>query len=82
MRPIYAAVALILLSAPLLRAQDGPITTLTLQTRVVSISAYVRDKQGRPVGGLSPADFKLKQDGFRRKSATFPRVRTCPSPSR
>ena len=44
-------------------AQDGPITTLTLQTRVVSVSAYVQDRQGHPVGGLTPADFTLKQDG-------------------
>ena len=51
----------LLLAAP--APQDGPITTLTLQTRVVSIAAYVRDKQGRPVGGLTPADFTLKQDG-------------------
>lgn len=53
----------ILLLALLLPTQDGPITTLTLQTRVVSISAYVRDKDGRPVGGLTAADFTLKQDG-------------------
>ncbi len=55
--------AIILSVALLLPAQDGPITTLTLQTRVVAISAYVRDRQGRPVGGLTPADFTLKQDG-------------------
>ncbi len=61
MRPaIFLAAAALLLPAP---QQEGPITTLTLQTRVVSISAYVRDKQGNPVGGLTPADFTLAQDG-------------------
>ena len=55
--------AVILSVALLLPAQDGPITTLTLQTRVVSLSAYVRDRQGRPIGGLTPADFTLRQDG-------------------
>lgn len=56
--------AIILAAAFLLPRQEPPLTTLTLQTRVVSLSAYVRDKQGRAVGGLTSADFLLKQDGI------------------
>ncbi len=63
--------SILFLLALLLLAQDGPIATLTLQTRVVSISAFVRDKDGRPVGGLSAADFTLKQDGVAQEIRYF-----------
>jgi Ca-activated chloride channel family protein len=44
-------------------AQDDPITTLTVQTRLVAVSAMVRDKSGQPVSGLTKDAFLLKQDG-------------------
>ena len=42
---------------------DGPITTLKVATRIVSISAVVTSKSGDPTGGLTKDDFILKQDG-------------------
>ncbi len=44
-------------------AQDAPVTTLKVQSRLVAVSAIVRDKSGQPVSGLSKDAFLLKQDG-------------------
>ncbi len=41
----------------------GAVTTLTVQSRVVEISAVVLSKSGEPQGGLTRDDFVLKQDG-------------------
>ncbi len=40
-----------------------PITTLSVSTRVVEISAVVKGKDGAPRGGMTKDDFVLKQDG-------------------
>jgi Ca-activated chloride channel family protein len=40
-----------------------PVTTLKVVTRVVAISAVVRDKKGEIQTGLTKDDFVLKQDG-------------------
>ena len=42
---------------------DGSVTTLTVATRVVEISAVVKSKDGSPRGGMTKDDFVLKQDG-------------------
>jgi Ca-activated chloride channel family protein len=42
---------------------QGPITTLKLATRIVSVSAVVLDNRNFPVRGLTKEDFLLKQDG-------------------
>ena len=44
-------------------AASGPVTTLTVATRVVEISAVVKSKDGSPRGGMTKDDFVLKQDG-------------------
>jgi Ca-activated chloride channel family protein len=44
-------------------AQDQPTTTLKLGTRLVTLSALVRDRKGNPVTGLTRDDFILMQDG-------------------
>ncbi len=44
-------------------ADQAPVTTLKISTRVVSISAVVAGKSGEPTGGLTKDDFILKQDG-------------------
>jgi Ca-activated chloride channel family protein len=43
-------------------AQPG-VTTLKVTTRLVAISAVVKDKEATPKEGLSKDDFVLKQDG-------------------
>jgi Ca-activated chloride channel family protein len=45
----------------MLSAQD--VTTLKVTTRLVAISAVVKNKDGEPKEGLSKDDFVLKQDG-------------------
>ena len=53
-------------AGPLALAQDAPappITTLKVGTRLVAVSAIVRDKAGQPITGLTRDDFLLKQDG-------------------
>lgn len=60
--------AMLFVVAPLSHGQ-GPdsaaqsITTLKVQTRIVAVSAIVRDKSGQPVSGLTRDDFLLKEDG-------------------
>jgi Ca-activated chloride channel homolog len=49
------------LSLLVLSAQD--VTTLRVTTRLVAISAVVKNKEGEPKEGLSKDDFVLKQDG-------------------
>jgi Ca-activated chloride channel homolog len=43
--------------------QEPPVATLKIQTRLVAVSAIVRDKSGQPVSGLTREAFLLKQDG-------------------
>ncbi len=42
---------------------EPEITTLHVGTRIVEISAVVKDKRGEPQSGLTKDDFILKQDG-------------------
>jgi Ca-activated chloride channel family protein len=44
-------------------AANAPITTLKIDTRIVSVSAIVRDAAGKPVTSLTRDSFLLKQDG-------------------
>jgi Ca-activated chloride channel family protein len=41
----------------------GATPTLKIQSNLVAVSAIVRDAAGKPVSGLTRADFLLKQDG-------------------
>jgi VWFA-related protein len=66
----FSSVLLVLL-APCLFAQTPPatsstggdVTTLHVTSRVVEISAVVRERDNTPVAGLGKEDFILKQDG-------------------
>jgi len=42
-----------------------------VQVTVVNIDVFVRDREGRPVIGLSEEDFRLRQDGTQRKLSHF-----------
>jgi VWFA-related protein len=42
---------------------EGPTTTLTVDVRIVSLEAIVRDKKGDIVQGLTKDDFELRLDG-------------------
>jgi VWFA-related protein len=42
---------------------EGPTTTLTVDVRIVSLEAIVRDKKGNIIQGLTKDDFELRLDG-------------------
>jgi VWFA-related protein len=42
---------------------DQPITTMSVQVKVVNVLATVRDKHGKIVNGLTKDDFTLTEDG-------------------
>ena len=42
---------------------DQPLTTVSVQVKVVNVLATVRDKHGKIVNGLSKDDFTLDEDG-------------------
>jgi VWFA-related protein len=44
-------------------AADQPMTTLSVQVKVVNVLATVRDRHGKIVNGLSKDDFILTEDG-------------------
>ncbi len=57
--------------------EDVPLTTLTLQSRLVTVAVNAVDAGGAPVGGLAQKDFRLLEDGkpqeikfFDKESAT------------
>jgi Ca-activated chloride channel homolog len=61
------ALCLLMLSAPgwgqAADQDQSPVTTLKVVTRLVSISAVVKSKDGEAKTGLTKDDFELKQDG-------------------
>ena len=42
---------------------DQPLTTMSVQVKVVNVFATARDKHGKIVNGLSKDDFTLTEDG-------------------
>ena len=42
---------------------DQPVTTMSVQVKVVNVLATVRDKHGKIVNGLTKDDFSLTEDG-------------------
>lgn len=57
-----ALFSMLLLALPTL-AQETPVETLHVTSRLVEVSAVVTDKTGEPRTGLTKDDFTLKQDG-------------------
>ena len=44
---------------------QGPSQSFTAGTTAITVDIVVRDKHGKPVSDLSPADFELLEDGMR-----------------
>jgi VWFA-related protein len=62
--PIAAAVCLSLAGAPHAQAQTVDAEqSFKSSVNLVTIQASVRDKRGRPVQGLAPADFEVRDNG-------------------
>ena len=61
---IAAAASAVIVVAPLgAQTPDTPRPTFRSSADLVSIQTSVRDRRGRPVGGLEPADFEVRDNG-------------------
>jgi Ca-activated chloride channel family protein len=58
--------------------QDGPVQTLKLESRLVTLSVNAVDANGSPVGGLERKDFRLLEDGKEQKIAFFDQQASTP----
>jgi len=54
-----------------LAAQEPPRPTFRATTRLVEVSVVVRDRDGRPLQGLTADDFKISEDGKPQKIELF-----------
>ena len=63
--PLLAAALLLPAAAAPLAAQPGgdPVFGETIDVRVINVEVVVTDKDGNPVLGLQPEDFRLEVDG-------------------
>ena len=59
-------------------APSQPLTTLTLNSRLVAIAVNAVDADGSAVGDLQRSDFRLLEDGHEQKIAYFDRQATTP----
>jgi len=63
--PVVAALAIVTAAGPLggQQAGDSPIFGETIDVRVINVEVVVTDKDGNPVLGLQPEEFRLEVDG-------------------
>ncbi len=58
--------------------RGGPIETIRVKTRLVSVAVNAVDAHGSPVGGLERSDFRLFENGEEQRIAVFEREATSP----
>jgi Ca-activated chloride channel family protein len=63
---------------PVQNQDQGPLTTLKVDVRLVNVFATVVDEHGAPVGGLGRDAFELFEDGVRHEVAVFERESELP----
>jgi VWFA-related protein len=54
-----------------LSAQQQPAPRIAVRATTVAVDVVVRDKNGRPVTDLAPADFEVYEDGVRQEITSF-----------
>lgn len=76
---LVAASATLCAQAPVERRPPGkPLTTLTLNARLVTVAVNAVDADGAPVGDLVKNDFRVLDDGKPQRVAYFDRQSTTP----
>jgi Ca-activated chloride channel family protein len=60
------------------RASDGNVDTIKVQTRLVNVALNVVDAHGAPVSGFEKKDFQIFEDGKPQAIALFEREATSP----
>ena len=78
MRRALAILGVLLAAGASPRAQEDSGAVIKQDVRVVHILASVKDKDGRPVAGLTAEDFILQEDGRPQKITHFSRSDTLP----
>ena len=59
-------------------ADEVPIPTIKVQTKLVTVPLNVVDKGGAPVGGMGKDDFEILEDGRLQKIAVFEKEAVAP----
>jgi len=59
-------------------ADEVPIPTIKVQTKLVTVPLNVVDQTGAPVGGLGKDDFEILEDGRAQKIAVFEKEAAAP----
>lgn len=78
MRRSLAILGVMLAAGAAPRPQEEPGTVIKQDVRVVHVLASVKDKNGRPVSGLTADDFVLQEDGRPQKITNFSCSDTLP----
>jgi len=78
MRRALVILGVMLAAAAGPRAQEDSGTVIKQDVRVVHVLASVKDKNGRPVAGLTAGDFVLQEDGRPQKITHFSRSDSLP----
>ena len=78
MRRALVILGVMLAAGAVPHAQEDSGTVIKQDVRVVHILAGVKDKNGRPVAGLTAGDFILQEDGRPQKITNFSRSDTLP----
>jgi VWFA-related protein len=68
---LLATFALFTLGLVRMHAQDGDGNVVRVTTELASFEVSVTDKNGEPVKNLTPADFRIIEDGVERKADFF-----------
>lgn len=72
--PLLSGVTLLLGLAAASPAAAQPVPVFSVETGLVNVAVSVEDEKGRPVEGLTAADFAVSEDGRRQKVEMFARM--------
>ena len=77
MKRFVIAAAIVLIAAAALAQQAAE----SIEVRVVNVDVVVRDHAGKPVSGLTKADFEIYENGQKREITNLYEVNAAPAPA-